>query len=119
MIHCGISPSVREALQQTEVKPTHPPTCHLQQAGSLSSYDELETVTRETGCLPPCRYAEYRIPGDAIETRQDYDNQATIALVKLATSKATLRKDITAEVWSLARTTLQNLADEVKTVCRD
>ena len=76
-------------------------------------------MTRETGCLPPCRYAEYRIPGDAIETRQEYENKATIALLKLASSKATLRKDITAEVWNLARTTLQNFADEVKTACRE
>ena len=54
-----------------------------------------------------------------IESRHDYEDQATIALIKLASSKASLRKDITAEVWSLAENTLQNLAEEVKTACRE
>ena len=54
-----------------------------------------------------------------IESRHEYEDQATIALIKLASSKATMRKDITTELWSLAQTTVENLAEEVRTVCRD
>ena len=54
-----------------------------------------------------------------IESGHDYEDQATIALIKLASSKATLRKDITADLWSLAQTTLENLEEEVKTACRE
>ena len=54
-----------------------------------------------------------------IESRHEYEDQATIALIKLASSKATLRKDITADLWGLAQTTLENLTEELKTTCRE
>ena len=78
---------------------------------------ELAAVTEQTGCLPPCRYSEVRMREGGIETRHQYENQATIALVKLSSSTAVLKKDITKEIWDLAEKTAENLSAQVKSAC--
>ena len=77
-------------------------------------------MTEQTGCLPPCRYSEARIREGGIETRHQYEDhqyQATIAFIKLSSSTAVLKKDITTEVWDLAEKTAENLIAEIKSVC--
>ena len=77
----------------------------------------MAKVTEQTGCFPPCRYSEVRIREGGIETRHQYEDQATIALIKLSSSTAVLKKDITTEVWDLAEKTAENLVAEIKSVC--